>query len=280
MRQLKTNQTKKQRGFTLIELSIVLVIIGLIVGGVLVGQDLIRAAEIRATVGQYEKYNAAINTFRTKYNGMPGDIVVANATAFGLYDDGMTGAAGLGDGNGLVQDNGGANLEGSGEALVFWRHLTDANLIDGNYGGGATLGAGGVPAGADTQSVLMPGAKMGRGNYFAVAATSGLNYYLLSGITAITTAGVYTFATSMTPIESYNIDVKLDDGAPNTGVVIARGTTTPFAAVATSQATWSATPTTHCMTDGADATDTATTYNRGASTGGNTPACILRMRFN
>ncbi len=55
-----------QLGFTLIELSIVLVIIGLIVGGVLVGQDLIKAAETRATVGQVEKYNAAVNTFRTK----------------------------------------------------------------------------------------------------------------------------------------------------------------------------------------------------------------------
>jgi prepilin-type N-terminal cleavage/methylation domain-containing protein len=78
---IKNPQTKdknpnliQQAGFTLIELSIVLVIIGLIVGGVLVGQDLIKAAEIRATISQYEKYNAAMNTFRTKYNGMPGDL--------------------------------------------------------------------------------------------------------------------------------------------------------------------------------------------------------------
>src|SRR6185312_11880077 len=94
-------------GFTLIELSIVLVIIGLIVGGVLVGQDLIRAAEIRATVGQYEKYNAAINTFRSKYNGIPGDLLEASATAFGLCPTAgcTTGAAGLGDGNGLIQDS-------------------------------------------------------------------------------------------------------------------------------------------------------------------------------
>ena len=80
----KTPNLIQQVGFTLIELSIVLVIIGLIVGGVLTGQDLIKAAEIRATVGQYEKYNTAVNTFRTKYNGIPGDLLTSSAQAFGL----------------------------------------------------------------------------------------------------------------------------------------------------------------------------------------------------
>lgn len=50
------------RGFTLIELSIVLVIIGLIVGGVLVGKDLIIASEVRSQIGQIEKYNTAVHT--------------------------------------------------------------------------------------------------------------------------------------------------------------------------------------------------------------------------
>ena len=54
-------------GFTLIELSIVLVIIGLIVGGVLVGQNLIKAAEIRNQIKQMQEYQIAFNTFRTKY---------------------------------------------------------------------------------------------------------------------------------------------------------------------------------------------------------------------
>ncbi len=103
---IKNPQTKdknpnliQQAGFTLIELSIVLVIIGLIVGGVLVGQDLIKAAEIRATISQYEKYNAAMNTFRTKYNGMPGDLSATQAIAFGLG----TAATTVGDGNSLIE---------------------------------------------------------------------------------------------------------------------------------------------------------------------------------
>jgi prepilin-type N-terminal cleavage/methylation domain-containing protein len=59
--------------FTLIEMSIVLVIIGLIVGGVLVGQSLISAAAVRAQISQIERYQTAVNAFRDKYSGLPGD---------------------------------------------------------------------------------------------------------------------------------------------------------------------------------------------------------------
>jgi prepilin-type N-terminal cleavage/methylation domain-containing protein len=63
-----------RHGFTLIELSIVLVIIGLLAGGILVGRDLIHAAVIHAQVSQIEKYTMAANTFKLKYGGWPGDI--------------------------------------------------------------------------------------------------------------------------------------------------------------------------------------------------------------
>ena len=94
---------RAERGFTLIELSIVLVIIGLIVGGVLVGQDLIRAAAVRAQVSQIEKYNTAVNTFRDKYGALPGDIQDPAASSFGFTPRGQL--AGEGDGNGVIEGN-------------------------------------------------------------------------------------------------------------------------------------------------------------------------------
>ncbi|MBX3412806.1 MAG: prepilin-type N-terminal cleavage/methylation domain-containing protein [Pirellulales bacterium] len=291
MHNINSSHNHQQGGFTLIELSIVLVIIGLIVGGVLVGQDLIKAAEIRATVGQVEKYNAAINTFRTKYNGIPGDIVSAQATAFGLFGSGMTGAKGLGDGNGQLQAAGNPNYSGIGETLVFWRHLSDAGLVDGSYG--ANLASGGAPATANLMSEYLPTAKLGRGNYWTAAADAGQNYYVLGGVTALATTGDYTFAVAMTPIETFNIDVKLDDGAPNTGVVQARGANASAfanfnnAAVASAQAPSTAANTaSSCTTKsdgtapgGGEATAAANVYNR-AQVAGNTPNCMLRFRFN
>lgn len=65
-------------GFTLVELAIVLVIIGLIVGGVLAGQELVHQARIRQTVNQFTGFIAAAHTFDGKYGGMPGDL--KNAT--------------------------------------------------------------------------------------------------------------------------------------------------------------------------------------------------------
>ena len=58
---------KKRSGFTLIELAIVLVVIGLITGGILVGQDLIQAGQLRSVISQVEKYETAANSFKLKY---------------------------------------------------------------------------------------------------------------------------------------------------------------------------------------------------------------------
>ena len=126
-------KVRESGGFTLIEMSIVLVIIGLIVGGVLVGQSLINAAAVRAQITQFEKYNAAVNTFRGKYDCLPGDCV--NATTFfpqlsgGYYTNG--------NGNGIIDDYDNNTPDATGfpasvdwEPTTFWVHLWEAGLTD------------------------------------------------------------------------------------------------------------------------------------------------------
>src|SRR5689334_1859021 len=91
-------------GFTLIELSIVLVIISLLLGGLLVGRDLIRHAELRAQINQVAMYNAAVYTFRSRFNGIPGDLPRPNR--YGL--PAVTCSLGwemCGNGDGLVEAN-------------------------------------------------------------------------------------------------------------------------------------------------------------------------------
>jgi prepilin-type N-terminal cleavage/methylation domain-containing protein len=270
-------------GFTLIELSIVLVIIGLIVGGILVGQDLIKASEVRSTIGQIEKYNSSVNTFRTKYGGIPGDLPAANASAFGLTT--RAGSAGRGDGNGLVDSTGGTNSsEVFGQEVgMFWNDLSQANLVDGQFSG-VTNEDSAAPLAVITADVPLtfPPARLARGNYITVGNNAGINYYLVMGITSATVAsGEYTASANLTPTEAYNMDNKLDDGQPNTGVVQAKGTPASTANFFTDPSSWAATSAVgNCMTSGTSATDTVDTYNRTLTLGGDSPACMIRFRFN
>src|ERR1035437_4035806 len=126
-------------GFTLIEMSIVLVIIGLIVGAVLAGQSLILQAQMRATMKQIESYKTAVATFRDKYSCLPGDC--ATATSFWPKDPACTyqnlrpyiaapnGMTCNGDGNGIIYGY------YYNELMLFWQHLSLAGLIQGSFTG-------------------------------------------------------------------------------------------------------------------------------------------------
>jgi prepilin-type N-terminal cleavage/methylation domain-containing protein len=128
----------RQSGFTLIELSIVMVIIGLIIGGILVGQDMIRTATIRAQIAQIEQFNTAANAFKSKYDCLPGDCTPAEAATYGFLT--RSGAQGDGDGDGFID----AKLLGAlapnqpdnsigGENTLFWEDLSMGGMIAGYF---------------------------------------------------------------------------------------------------------------------------------------------------
>jgi len=113
---------KTQQGFTLIEIAIVLVIIGLLLGGVLKGQELITSARVRNLIAHQDGVKAAYFGFLDRYRALPGDYSQATANIPGCA------ACQNGDNNGQILLNG-AILE----SISAWEHLSKAGFITGSY---------------------------------------------------------------------------------------------------------------------------------------------------
>ena len=115
---------KLSKGFTLIEIAIVLVIIGLLLGGVLKGQELITGARVRNLISQQDGIKAAFFGFQDRFRALPGDYAAA---ATNIPNVGQSG-----NGNGRIENNAAAPAFAH-EELLAWNHLTAAGFLNGSF---------------------------------------------------------------------------------------------------------------------------------------------------
>ncbi len=205
------------KGFSLVELAIVLVIIGLITGGILTGQELIRASELNSVMADVNKYKTAFNTFKLKYNALPGDL--ANATAYwGTASGGCPNGAGTGTQTCNGDGNGRINWQAS-EVFRAWQHLSNAGLISGNYTGvftdAATYTWG---TNGPASKIANAGFATGTNGYYTdvnwFASDYGTMFILAGG------GGSIWSLTTLNPTEAASIDGKNDDGRPGSGAIM------------------------------------------------------------
>ena len=220
-------------GFTLIEISVVLIIIGLLIGGILVGNDLIKSSLIRSQISQIESYNTAALTFKNKYEGLPGDL--KSASGFGFPDaQGYSTAYAVGSnpGDGLIMSCHNDSLTTttfppygyiafSCENSMFWTHLSMAYLIGDKFTRTDNATAFIVIAGSQ-KDLYVPKAEIPN-NYVFIYAWNGVHYFHLVGIGSqlSNVNGTEVPINKITPLEAFQIDSKLDDGLPTSGKVLA-----------------------------------------------------------
>ena len=217
-------------GFTLLELSIVLVIIGLIIGGITVGADMIRSAELNSVVSDFQKYQTSVNTFKLKYNQLPGDM--KNATAYWGAAHATPATCGITVGTGTQTCDGDGDGELAGissgdpqnyEVFRFWQQLANAEILSGNYTG--VRGSGGMlhhVIAENTPESRIAGAAWAAGTYGNYSGNVNLlshNYGNFFMIGAPATNDL-PYLAAFTPAEASTIDTKVDDGNPVTGRVV------------------------------------------------------------
>ena len=189
----------KAKGFTLVEIAIVLVIIGLLLGGILKGQEMITQAKIKNVIADFSGISAAYHGYQDRYRAIPGDDPNANTRWAGAFQ---------GDANGQVAgtyNNGGAGCPGTvvaatAETCKWWDHLRRAGFVSGT--GGTN------PFNALTGMI---GVQTGNG---AGAATLGSDGAATGGF-----AGLIVCSANLPDKIAIAADTQMDDGLPISGTV-------------------------------------------------------------
>ncbi len=202
---------RNQAGFTLVEIAIVLVIVGLLLGGILKGQELVQNAKVRNIADQQNAIKAAYYAFQDRYRALPGDYVAAGTN--------IPNVAPATNGDGDAQIEGG----GSSESVYAWHHLTNAGFIS------CSECAGLAPAPATPSAANSP--SNANGGVMTIVFDNLYN----NG--ALGTGNNVNNLKSGTQIPSNilaEVDRKIDDGNPQTGTFrfssYAAGGTNPAAA--------------------------------------------------
>jgi len=196
MHKVLKQQKLNQNGFTLIEIAIVLVIIGLLLGGVLKGQELINTARVRALSNNIDGITSAWFSFSDRYRAFPGDYSQASVNLPNIA------AAGDGNGNGLIDSD--------KERAEVWTHLQAAGYITGSYPDGGTV----ATKTYDCPTTTCPDNGFGQGMVIdrgalqqsAAAAGAAPAHELLSG-------------RAIPSDVLAELDRKIDDGTPSAGAM-------------------------------------------------------------
>ena len=229
-------------GFTLVELAVVLVVIGLLAGGVLSGQYLVHAARLQRTAGQVAQFDTAVNVFQVRFACLPGDC--KNAEARGLFPPTTDPVKG-GNGDGMVGATGMGDEMLAYEPVYFWQELYTTGLLADNagvsYGGTGCRYDGGLwnwsKYGTCSPLSALPyagvnsnGADYHRAAMWTVRDYPDAHYYQLTTgagndagfrLQCGDGTGIWSWCNALTPADAAALDRKLDDGRPTSGAVLA-----------------------------------------------------------
>lgn len=194
---------KKSAGFSLVEIAIVLVIVGVLLGGVVKGQELVEGAKAKALVNDFRNLPLLIYGYQDKYKALPGDDAAVATTHLGASVNGIAVAAAATpaskQGNGVI-DGAWNSTTVSDESVLFWQHVRLAGLAN---------GATAAPTAATLADYLPKNAE---GNPIGITGSANTPITGLSSTYIACSQGIRGKHAKL-------IDIALDDGNPATGSV-------------------------------------------------------------